>query len=34
VGATARASFHLYNAREEIDRLVDALAGAREVFKL
>jgi cysteine desulfurase/selenocysteine lyase len=34
VGATARASFHLYNAREEIDRLVEALTGAREVFKL
>jgi cysteine desulfurase/selenocysteine lyase len=34
VGATARASFHVYNAREEVDRLVDALTGAREVFKL
>jgi cysteine desulfurase / selenocysteine lyase len=34
VGATARASFHVYNAREEVDRLVDALVGAREVFGL
>jgi cysteine desulfurase / selenocysteine lyase len=34
VGATARASFHVYNAREEVDRLVDALTDAREVFKL
>ena len=34
VGATARASFSVYNAREEVDRLVDALAGAREVFGL
>ena len=25
VGATARASFHVYNSREEVDRLVDAL---------
>jgi cysteine desulfurase / selenocysteine lyase len=34
VGATARASFHVYNARDEVDRLVDALTGAREVFGL
>jgi cysteine desulfurase / selenocysteine lyase len=34
VGATARASFHVYNARDEIDRLVEALSGAREVFQL
>ncbi len=34
VGATARASFNVYNAREEVDRLVQALTGAREVFKL
>ena len=26
VGATARASFHVYNSREDVDRLVDALA--------
>ena len=34
VGATARASFHVYNARDEVDRLVDSLTGAREVFGL
>jgi cysteine desulfurase / selenocysteine lyase len=34
VPATARASFHVYNAREDVDRLVAALARAREVFRL
>jgi cysteine desulfurase / selenocysteine lyase len=34
VGATARASFHVYNSRDEVDRLVDALGRAREVFEL
>ena len=34
VGATARASFSVYSRREEIDRLVDALGRAREVFGL
>jgi cysteine desulfurase / selenocysteine lyase len=34
VAATARASFHVYNAREDVDRLVDALAKSREVFEL
>jgi len=34
VPATARASFHVYNSRYDIDRLVDALAKAREVFEL
>jgi cysteine desulfurase/selenocysteine lyase len=34
VPATARASFHVYNAREDVDRLVDALQGARQVFGL
>jgi cysteine desulfurase/selenocysteine lyase len=34
VGATARASFHVYNSREDVDRLVGALRGAREVFGL
>ena len=34
VGATARASFHVYNRREEVDRLVEALGKAREVFEL
>jgi cysteine desulfurase/selenocysteine lyase len=34
VPATARASFHAYNSREDVDRLVEALARAREVFGL
>jgi cysteine desulfurase/selenocysteine lyase len=34
VSATARASFHVYNTREDVDRLVDALQKAREVFQL
>ena len=34
VGATARASFHAYNSRDEVDRLADALVKAREVFEL
>jgi cysteine desulfurase / selenocysteine lyase len=34
VAATARASFGVYTATEEIDRLVDALEDARRVFGL
>ncbi len=34
VGATARASFQVYSDRGEVDRLVDALGKAREVFGL
>jgi cysteine desulfurase/selenocysteine lyase len=34
VAATARASFHVYNSRDDVDRLVDALGKAREVFEL
>jgi cysteine desulfurase/selenocysteine lyase len=34
VPATARASFHVYNARDDVDRLVDALHAARRVFGL
>jgi len=34
VSATARASFHVYNDREDIDRLVDSLQDARKVFGL
>ncbi len=34
VPATARASFHVYNAREDVDRLADALVKARKVFAL
>ena len=30
--ASARASFYLYNTREEVDALVDAIAAARELF--
>jgi len=32
VPATARASFSVYNTKEEIDRLVAALESAREIF--
>jgi cysteine desulfurase/selenocysteine lyase len=34
VAATARASFQVYNSREDVDALVSALQGARKVFKL
>jgi cysteine desulfurase / selenocysteine lyase len=34
VAATARASFHVYNSREDVDALVSALQGARKVFRL
>ncbi|MDQ3645244.1 MAG: SufS family cysteine desulfurase, partial [Actinomycetota bacterium] len=34
VPATARASFHVYNNREDVDRLAEALQKAREVFGL
>jgi cysteine desulfurase/selenocysteine lyase len=34
VPATARASFHVYNNREDVDRLVAALNEARNVFGL
>jgi cysteine desulfurase/selenocysteine lyase len=30
--ASARASFYIYNTREEIDRLIDALGEARDLF--
>ena len=33
VNATARASFYLYNTREEIDRLADALKQVQKVFQ-
>jgi cysteine desulfurase/selenocysteine lyase len=32
VAATSRASFYLYNTREEVDELVDALDDARQLF--
>ena len=34
VTATARASFYLYNNREDADRLVDAIKDAKEFFKI
>jgi cysteine desulfurase/selenocysteine lyase len=34
VPATARASFHVYNSRADIDRLIEALHKARSVFAL
>jgi cysteine desulfurase/selenocysteine lyase len=34
VPATARASFHVYNSRGDVDRLVEALHAARKVFQL
>jgi cysteine desulfurase/selenocysteine lyase len=34
VAATARASLYIYNTREEIDRLADALDRARAVFEI
>ena len=34
VPATARASFHVYNSREDVERLVEALVRARTVFGL
>jgi len=33
VGSTARASFYIYNTREEVDQLVAALKEARRYFK-
>ena len=34
VGSTGRASFHVYNHPDNVDRLVDALHDARRVFEL
>jgi cysteine desulfurase/selenocysteine lyase len=34
VPATTRASFAVYNTREEVDRLIDALLDVRRVFRL
>jgi cysteine desulfurase / selenocysteine lyase len=34
VGATSRASFAVHNTREDVDRLIDALANVRKVFQL
>ena len=32
VQATARASFHVYNTREDVDRLIGALEKAHSIF--
>ncbi|NHN43391.1 cysteine desulfurase [Halorubellus sp. JP-L1] len=32
VAASARASFYVYNTEEEVDKLVEAIEGARELF--
>ena len=32
LGATARASFYLYNTREEVDRLVEGIQKAQSLF--
>ncbi|MFP4217407.1 MAG: aminotransferase class V-fold PLP-dependent enzyme [Salinarchaeum sp.] len=32
VAASARASFYIYNTREEVDALIDAIEGARDLF--
>ena len=32
--ATARASFYVYNDRDDVDALADALAGASDIFGL
>ena len=34
VAATTRASFAVYNTREEVDRLIDGLLDARRIFEL
>ncbi len=32
ISATARASFYLYNSRDDVDRLVEGLASVKEIF--
>jgi cysteine desulfurase/selenocysteine lyase len=34
VAATSRASFYIYNTKEEIDIFVSALGEARRLFKI
>jgi cysteine desulfurase/selenocysteine lyase len=34
VVATARASFYIYNDRDDVDAFIDALLAARKVFGL
>ena len=33
ISATARASFYLYNSRDDVDRLVEGLASVKEIFE-
>ena len=33
VAATARASFYLYNTREEVDRLIEAIQAVKAFFR-
>ena len=33
ISATARASFYIYNKREEVDVLIEGLQAARDVCK-
>ena len=32
ISATTRASFYLYNTRDEVDRLIEGLYDVKEVF--
>ncbi len=32
ISATARASFYLYNSREDVDRLIEGLSSVKEIF--
>jgi cysteine desulfurase/selenocysteine lyase len=34
VAATSRASFYIYNTREEIDKLINSLNKVARIFKL
>ena len=34
VAATARASFYVYNTRDDVDALIDAIYNARQIFGL
>jgi len=33
VGATSRASFHMYKQKDEVDRLVGSIKEAQRIFK-
>jgi cysteine desulfurase/selenocysteine lyase len=34
VSATSRASFYIYNTKDEVDTFIDALSEARRLFKI